>query len=146
MFKYADLYGLDRALVFAMIKTESGFDKNAVSSAGAIGLMQITPKTAEYISKVLGEQDYSLTEAHTNIRFGCYYLRYLLNKFSDLDTALVAYNAGEGNVIKWLKDNNFSTDGRALNYIPFKESREYIKKIKQNTKKYNKLYNKILDK
>ena len=64
----------------------------------------------------------------------------------DMETALVAYNAGEGNVSKWLNDKNFSDDGKRLKNIPFKESREYITKIKENAKKYNKLYKKILDK
>ena len=146
VFKYADNYGLDRALVFSVIKTESSFDKNAISSAGAIGLMQITNSTAKYIAENLGEKDFELTDPETNIKFGCYYLKYLYYRFSDMETALVAYNAGEGNVIKWLKDKNFSDDGKRLKNIPFKESREYITKIKENAKKYNKLYNKILDK
>ena len=146
VFKYADKYNLERSLVFAVIKTESNFDKNAVSSAGAVGLMQITNSTAKYIATNLGEKEYQLTNPEINIKFGCYYLKYLHLKFENMETALVAYNAGEGNVLKWLYDKNFSTDGKSLKHIPFNESREYIKKIKRNTKKYNKLYNKILDK
>ena len=146
VFKYANVYDLDRALVFAIIKNESDFDKNAVSNAGAVGLMQITNFTANYIAKQLGEQDFDLINPETNIRFGCFYMRYLLNKFEYLETALVAYNAGEGNVSKWLKDTNYSDNGKTLKTVPFKESREYIVKIKENVKKYNKLYNKILDK
>ncbi len=146
VFKYADNYGLDRALVFSVIKTESSFDEKAISSAGAVGLMQITNSTAKYIAKNLGETNFRLTDPETNIRFGCYYLKYLYYRFRDMQTALIAYNAGEGNVEKWLNDKNFSDDGKTLKNIPFKESREYIVKIKENTKKYNKLYNKILDK
>ena len=146
VFKYADNYGLDRSLVFAVIKTESAFDKNAVSKVGAVGLMQITNSTAKYIAQNLGEQEFSLTDPETNIKFGCYYIKHLYIKFRDMETALVAYNAGEGNVSKWLNDKNFSDDGKRLKNIPFKESREYITKIKENAKKYNKLYKKILDK
>lgn len=146
VFKYADYYGLDRALIFSIIKTESSFDKNAISSAGAVGLMQITESTALYIAQKLGENNYKLTEPETNIRFGCYYVKYLYQRFENLETALVAYNAGEGNVANWLKDENLTDDGITLKKIPFKESREYILKIKQNVKKYKKLYNKILDK
>ena len=146
VYKYADRYGLERALVFAVIKTESSFNQNAVSRANAIGLMQITKKTGEYIANKLGIEKYNLRSADDNINFGCYYIRYLLVKFKDIDTALIAYNAGEGNVSSWLMDKSISEDGKTLNNIPFKESREYIQKIHKNIKKYKKLYKKILDK
>ena len=146
VYKYADNYCLNRALVFAVIKQESSFNKNAISSAGAVGLMQITNSTASYIANNLGETEYNLTDPDTNIRFGCYYIKYLYWKFKNMDTALVAYNAVEGNVLKWLKNQEYSDDGVSLKNIPFKESREYIVKIKEFAKKYNKLYNKILDK
>ncbi len=146
VFKYADYYGLERALVFAVIKTESSFNKNAVSTAGAIGLMQITKTTGEYIAQKLGAKKYDLSDAKDNVNFGCYYIKYLFEKFVDIDTALIAYNAGEGNVLLWLKDKNLTEDGKRLNKIPFKESREYISKIHKNFEKYKKLYKKILDK
>ena len=146
VFEYADYYGLDRALVFAVIKTESSFNPNAVSKAGAVGLMQITEKTAQYIAKKLGVENYNLNNSDDNINFGCYYIKYLYIRFKDMDTALVAYNAGEGNVSLWLQDENISQDGKTLNSIPFKESKEYIQKIHKNFEKYKKLYKKILDK
>ncbi len=146
VFEYADYYGLERALVFAMIKTESSFDPNAVSRAGAVGLMQITNKTGKYIAQKLGVEKYDLKNDNDNINFGCYYIKYLYIRFKNMDTALVAYNAGEGNVTLWLMDNKLSKDGKTLNNIPFEESREYLNKIHKNFEKYKKLYNKILDK
>lgn len=144
--KYSKLYELDKYLVFSMIKVESGFNEKAVSSKGAIGLMQITSKTGEYIAKLSGARRYDLLDADTNIGFGCYYLSYLLNRFSDIDTVICAYNAGEGNVSEWLKNPEYSEDGIKLKSVPFNETSEYIKKIKKTFEKYKKLYGNILDK
>ncbi len=137
---------LESALVYSVIKVESGFNKRAKSSAGAVGLMQITPKTAEYIAKLTGEKEYDLFNVKTNVKFGCYYLRYLLKKFIVLDTAICAYNAGEGNVENWLKNKEYSDDGLTLKNIPFKETEEYRQKIHKTYKKYSELYENILDK
>jgi soluble lytic murein transglycosylase len=144
--EYADCYGINRALVFAMVKSESSFNKKAVSSKGAKGLMQITDKTAEYIAKKLGVEEYDLFDEKTNVNFGCYYIKYLYVRFKDIETALVAYNAGEGNVSLWLTNEEYSKDGKTLLNIPFNESREYLQKIKLNFENYKKLYGKLLDK
>ena len=144
--EYADYYGINRALVFAMVKSESSFNKKAVSSKGAKGLMQITDKTAEYIAKKLGVEEYDLFDEKTNVNFGCYYIKYLYVRFKDIETALVAYNAGEGNVSLWLTNEEYSKDGKTLLNIPFNESREYLQKIKLNFENYKKLYGKLLDK
>ena len=142
----ADLYGLDRALVFATIKVESSFDKNAQSNKGAVGLMQITLSTAEYIANRLNINEYDLQDENINVRFGCYYLRYLIDKFKNIETAICAYNAGEGNVSKWLKDSDYSEDQITLKTVPFKETEEYLKKIVKTFEKYKKLYGNLLDK
>lgn len=142
----ADVYGLEQALVFAIVNVESGFDKNAESRAGAIGLMQITPETAKYIADLQGITKYDLKNERTNVNFGCFYLKYLLQRFHNLDTSIVAYNAGEGNVRLWLNNPTYSDDKITLKFIPFSESREYIKKIKETFTKYKKLYGNILDK
>ncbi len=147
--EYADYYGLDRALVFAVIKTESSFNAKAKSKAGAMGLMQLTKNTADYIAQSLGAEkykDYDIFDVDININFGCYYLKYLYTKFKDINTALIAYNAGEGNVSIWLTDKKYSDDGKRLKTTPFQESNEYITKIHKNFEKYSKLYKKILDK
>ena len=76
--KYSKEYNLDFYLVMAIIKTESSFRASAVSEKGAKGLMQITDNTAKYIAKELKESDFEIFSPETNIKFGCYYLRYLL--------------------------------------------------------------------
>ena len=138
-------YGLESAFVFAVINVESSFDANATSSAGAKGLMQITTKTGEFIARRLN-MPCDLYDAKTNIEFGCYYFRYLFDRFSCFETAIVAYNAGEGTVGGWLKDSKLSYDGESLNEIPYPESKEYLEKIKKTFKKYKELYGKFLDK
>ena len=130
--KYASEYGLDVATVYAVIKTESDFKINAVSGARAIGLMQLMPATAKDIATRLGEtfEKENLYSVNTNIKYGCYYIRYLLDMFSgDYVLALASYNAGFSNVKSWLKDTKCSVDGKHLSYIPFSETRAYIKKI-----------------
>lgn len=84
------------ALIFAVIRTESNFRERAESGAGAKGLMQITDRTAEYIASSRGIEAYDLFCAEDNLDFGCWYLRYLFDRFPDERTALAAYNAGEG--------------------------------------------------
>ncbi len=142
----AEYYGLDGLLIFSIIKVESSFNTDAVSNAGAIGLMQITEDTGEYIAQMQGIENYDLTDAKTNISFGSYYLKYLTLKFDNLDTAICAYNAGEGNVNSWLNNEKYSSDKKTLKSIPFPETRSYLKKIKQTFSKYKKLYENILDK
>ncbi len=144
--EYADDYGLDRAFVFAVINVESRFDKNAVSSAGAVGLMQITPNTGEYVSKLLNAKEYDLLNERTNVEFGCFYYKYLFDKFEEFDTVVCAYNAGEGNVRNWLKNSEYSLNGRTLISIPFKETKDYLNKIHKSYEKYTQLYQNILDK
>ena len=143
---YSKEYDLDMTLVFSIIKEESGFDKNAVSKKGAVGLMQLRESTAQEIANEKRVATYDLKNAKTNIDFGCYYLRYLIDKFQSEDTAIVAYNAGEGNVTKWLNDYRYSADGKTLINIPFPESNAYLKRVKDTYKKYKKLYIIFLDK
>ena len=133
-------YGVDPLFIYSIIKVESGFNKDAVSSKGAVGLMQITPSTAEYIAKLKGVKTYDLFNVETNVEFGTFYLRYLIDRFEVLETAIVSYNAGETRVSSWLKDSALSTDGKRLNFVPYKESREYLEKVFKAYDKYKKLY------
>ncbi|MBO4594897.1 MAG: lytic transglycosylase domain-containing protein [Clostridia bacterium] len=143
---YADYYGFDRALIFSLVKTESGFNEKAVSGKGAKGLMQLTDSTAEYVALKKGETEYDIFRPETNLDFGCFYLRYLFLEFADIETALCAYNAGEGRVREWLNDEEYSKDGTSLDKIPFEETENYLKKIRESLFKYKKLYGKLLDK
>ncbi len=144
--KYCIEYELDFYLIVSLINTESSFRASAVSEKGAKGLMQITDSTAKYIAKNLKKKQYDIFSVNNNVEFGCYYMRYLLDRFSVEETALCAYNAGEGNVSIWLMDEKYSIDGERLREIPFAETRTYIKKIYKSYAKYEKLYGDFLDK
>lgn len=146
VFSSAEEFNLDPALVFSVIKAESNFDRQAVSKKGAIGLMQLKPSTAQSVAKQLGVTDFDLTEADINIRLGCCYLNYLINRFKNEKTALAAYNAGESRVNEWLKNTEYSDNGVTLKKIPFEETEKYIEKITESFSKYKKLYRNILDK
>lgn len=143
--KYSTMYDLDKFLVLSVIKAESNFDKNAVSHEGARGLMQITPSTGEWIAEKMNLIEFSvdkLYDPEINIFMGCWYLNNLRKEFKDnYVLVLSAYNAGRGNVNKWLKNEEYSLDGKNLDYIPFKETELYIKKIKFNYNVYKYLYN-----
>lgn len=142
--RYADEYQLDPALVCAVAYAESGFRAEAVSVDGARGVMQIMPETGEWIASKLDMDDYSaerLFEPEVNIRFGCWMLSYLFSRFDgDSQKALAAYNAGQGNVDSWLKRPDCSSDGVTLSYIPFRETRNYVKKVKAAHDIYLELY------
>ena len=145
--KYAEEYGVPVNLIYAVIKTESGFDSSAVSRKGAVGLMQIMPTTFKWLTDDIMREYLGsgmLYDPETNIKYGTYYLSRLYNKFGDWDTALAAYNGGEGNVSEWLSNKKYSDDGVKLNTdkIPdeFFETRNYVKKVNKALKKYNELY------
>lgn len=129
---YAKMYSLDVDLVYAVINTESGFNVNAKSKAGAMGLMQLLPTTAKDVAIRIG-MEYSedmLFRPNTNIHLGCYYLKYLIDMFGSVELGLASYNAGLSYVRSWLKDSRYSNNGVTLDYIPFKETREYVFKVK----------------
>ena len=144
MCECADYYSLDRSLVFAVINTESSFQKDSVSSAGAKGLMQLTDRTAKYVADMLCVEEYDIFDPYTNVWFGCFYLSYLRSKFKVVETVLCAYNAGEGNVVIWLSNSEYSKDGENLISSPYPETENYLKKVKTGQKKYINLYKKII--
>ncbi|MFR7479340.1 MAG: lytic transglycosylase domain-containing protein [Acutalibacteraceae bacterium] len=141
--EYAGEEDLDPYLVMAVIRTESSFDPQAVSSAGACGLMQMTPQTLDWVCMLEGVSGYEeedLFDPSTSIRFGCALLRYLIDKYQNVETALAAYNAGVGNVDSWLQDSTLSDGKGNLTNIPIAETREYVKKVMQNREIYQYLY------
>ena len=139
---YAKENNLSPAFIYAVIKCESDFDKDAVSYVGATGLMQIMPDTFDWINLRLGENaDYSMaSDPETSIKYGCYLYGYLLTKFGSVREALAAYHAGIGNVEKWLNDTSYSDDGKTLNSIPYPSTNKYVKKVIQTQNIYEKLY------
>lgn len=140
-------YHIDPYLVAAVIHCESSNNKDAVSPVGAMGLMQIMPDTGGWIADKLEAEGFcedQLFDPRTNIRFGCWYLAYLTDKFQgNGKSVLAAYNAGPGNVEKWLKDERYSRDGQ-LTDIPFPETERYIEKVYRAYEKYLTLYEKEL--
>lgn len=135
--------GVEPALAYAVMKAESGFDEDAESGAGALGLMQLLPATAEFVCRLyaLPFDAAKLKEGAYNARLGCLYLGYLLKRFPVAETAVAAYNAGEGTVALWLSDGEYSDDGRVLKSIPYRETAEYVKKVGKFRKKYLIFYN-----
>jgi soluble lytic murein transglycosylase len=113
--------GLDPALPAAVILAESSYQPEAVSGANAQGLMQLLPSTARYCEQLLGVEQADLRLPEHNLRLGCGYLRYLLDRFGSERYALMAYNAGEGRVREWLSSGR--TD------IPYPETERYLRKI-----------------
>jgi soluble lytic murein transglycosylase len=123
---------LDPALIAAVIYQESKF-RDQTSHAGARGLMQITPATAEFIARDSGGTRFSQEDLATpqiNIAYGSYYLRYLLRRYDgNTELALAAYNAGETNVDKWVREAGGEQDFDRVDDIPFPETREYVDNV-----------------
>lgn len=128
--------------MYALVNTESSFNRNAKSKAGAIGLTQILPSTAQYIciKNNLDFATFDLYNPSDNLYIGAMYLKYLLNKFDSRYSALAAYNAGETVVRSWLNNPNYSYDKKDLYNIPYKETNNYITKIKNSEKIYINFY------
>ena len=140
--QYSGEYGIDKNLMFALVCTESGFDKDAVSDAGAIGLTQITEETYDWIKWKLGEEGRfeDLFNPETSVRYGAYLMSFLLDDFGDYRTAAAAYHAGRAKVHSWLADGEYSSDGKTLDVIPSKDTAHYVAKITKAYEKYNTLY------
>lgn len=141
VYQEAEAQGLDPKLLFSIMRTESGFDPDASSHKHAIGLMQITSTTGAWIADQMGIDSYDLADPQTNIRFSCWYLRYLQELFHGYtQTVLAAYNAGTGNVQKWLANPAYSQDGQTLQHIPFGETKRYVKKVNRTYRIYQIIY------
>ncbi len=141
--RYAAEYELDPYAVAAIVHCESGNRADVVSSAGAIGLMQLMPDTGEWIAGKLSVADYDvdmLKQPETNIRFGCWYLHFLYERFESNDTVYAAYNAGHNRVKNWLDDNAYSADGATLSDVPYPQTKDYVEKVQRAYDTYKKLY------
>ncbi|HLY85513.1 MAG TPA: lytic transglycosylase domain-containing protein [Gaiellaceae bacterium] len=132
---HAAHYHLDPAMLAAVIETESKFDPNARSSAGAIGLMQLTPGTAKGIAQYTGGHNFrlsDLTKPEINVHYGAWYLRHLLDHYRNNERlALAAYNAGEENVDRWQSKHQG---------IQFSETRDYVAKVERLKEIYRRAY------
>jgi soluble lytic murein transglycosylase len=134
---------LDPALVAAVIYAETKFDPRT-SSAGAEGLMQLMPQTAQFLAKRSGGTTFTNADLSTpsvNIAYGSYYLRYLLNEFhGNLVAALAAYNGGDGNVQSWIAEARADGHRLRIEDIPFPETRAYVQRVLQARTEYRHRY------
>jgi soluble lytic murein transglycosylase len=140
---HAENYELDPALLAAVIYAESKFDADAVSSAGAVGLMQLLPETAQGIADRTGGGGYEasdLRDPEINVRYGAWYLDHLRDKYRDhpdpIALALAAYNAGQTNVDRWVGD---APAGEPVG-IPFPETRAYVDRVRHLQELYARGY------
>lgn len=143
--EYSKEYGLNPYLITAIIKVESNFNTKALSKKNAMGLMQIRESTGKWIAEKIGIDNFTsemLYQPETNIKMGCWYIDYLIKYYDgNVNLALTAYNGGQGNVSKWLKDKDLSDDGTSLKDIPFAETRHYVEKIEKTYVIYKNIYN-----
>ncbi len=140
---HGENYDLPPSLLAAVAYSESGFDPRAVSPAGAVGLMQLLPSTAQGIADRTGGGGFrrrDLYDPEISVRYGAWYLAHLRDKYADhpqaLDLALAAYNAGQGNVDSWV---DRTPVGEPV-AIPFPETRAYIAKVRHVQDLYRRAY------
>ena len=143
VYRYSNELEIDPMLTFAIIKTESNFREDVVSNSGAIGLMQLMDSTAEEQAKKL-KIEYTtdiLYNAEMNLKIGLNYFNALLDYYNqNYILAFTAYNAGLGNVQKWINERIIKKDGSDIENIPFKETNMYVRKVIKNYEIYKKLY------
>lgn len=144
VFEQSRSTGVSPSLLFAVIRTESDFNANAVSSIPARGLMQLTSDTFDWVAYRIGETgeyDYDdMFDAETNIRYGSELLRLHLLEFGSDKNALCAYHAGRDSLLTWLRNPEYSKDGEIFN-IPFDDTRRHVKKALETKRIYEELYN-----
>lgn len=142
--KYASENDVDKMLIYAIIRTESGFDPESESNVGARGLMQIMEDTFDWIKFRLDDAEEisfdDMYDPETNIKYGCYLVGYLMRYFYIQDVAVCAYHAGIGNVESWLSNEEYSSDGVSLDVVATSDTEHYLNKINKALEAYNKIY------
>lgn len=142
--EYSEKFNVDKMLVYAIIKTESSFNSDAVSEVGAVGLMQIMPETFDWLQTKLPPKQKlgsdALFDPETNIRYGVFFLSLLQEEFDDTELTIAAYHAGRGRVNEWLDDSSISPDGVSIGEFPSRTTAHYVDKVTKNIEKYKKIY------
>ena len=142
--KYSEINNLDKYLVYAIIKTESGFNPSATSKANARGLMQLKDETAEDAARMMKIDvniPRDLYDPDTNIKLGCYYLNWLINRYDgEIEMAIIAYNGGIGNVQNWLHSDTITSGENGIEGIPFSETQNYVKTVMSSYNAYLDIY------
>lgn len=141
--KYAKEYGIEKELIYAMIKAESNFDAGAVSNKEALGLMQMLESTAQEVAEELEIEitKEEILNPEINIALGTKYLSNLIEKYGNTKLAVAAYNAGIGNVDSWIENGKIQKNGEDIENIPFKETNNYVRKILRDYEIYKKICN-----
>ncbi|ODS51928.1 MAG: hypothetical protein ABS36_19370 [Acidobacteria bacterium SCN 69-37] len=142
--RHAESRDLDRYLVTALVAQESTFQADVVSSANAVGLMQLLPSTGRQYARKIGVAGFTpaaLVDPETNVRLGTAYLSELLGRYGqDRASALAAYNAGENRVDRWRAERPGLPRDEFIDDIPFPETQNYVKRIIGTTEDYRLLY------
>ncbi|MDX2255367.1 MAG: transglycosylase SLT domain-containing protein [Pseudanabaenaceae cyanobacterium bins.39] len=129
------------ALVLGLMRQESRFEAQILSSAGAIGLMQIMPETGSWIASKKGLSTYNLSNPSDNIKFGTWYLDYTHSRYGNNSMlAIASYNAGPGAVADWVSSRPMNDPDDFVNSIPYSETRDYVSKVLGNYWNYLRLY------
>jgi peptidoglycan lytic transglycosylase len=132
---------VDPMIVTGIMRQESAFQPDAISSAGAVGLMQVLPKTAPHLSQRLHLR-YTRTrlfDPQYNVELGTLYLSDLISQFGGPEAALAAYNAGEDRSKLWTSERNFSEPAEFVESIPFTQTRDYVQIVMRNAEIYRQL-------
>lgn len=143
---YEEKYNVEANLIFAVIKAESNFNKDAISNRNAVGLMQIMEETAKDVAQKneikvnFDNLQEELCDVYKNIEIGTCYLSTLIQKYQNKEIALAAYNAGTGTVDGWIEKGIIQKDGTDIENIPYKETNNYVRKILRDYKIYEELY------
>ena len=134
--------GIDKNMIYSVIKAESLYNPHAVSPAGAVGLMQLMPATARDIASQMKLRSYDLKDPCTSIKMGAHYLKWLKGYFkNDFEDMVAGYNAGAGNVKKWDKNRDYADDDYFIALLPFDETRGYILRTRRFYLQYQAVYN-----
>ncbi len=137
--RYSAEFDVDKAFVYAVIKVESNFDASASSDAGAIGLMQIIDDSFDWVKKKLGADDLIFEDMYTpeySIRFGCYMLDYLYEKYGSVELAAAAYHSGMTTVDEWIEQGIIDPENVDVDKIEGSKTQYYVKKILRAYEKY----------
>ncbi len=139
--EYCGKYELPEYLMYALVRSESLFDKNVTSHAGAVGLSQLMRPTAGDIARKLKINDYDLTDAHTNTEFGAFYLKELIGRLDgSIMLSLFSYNAGISKVRSWVRNDSGLPIDLFLETVPYSETRDYGRKVLAAAAYYGYLY------
>lgn len=139
--QWSNRLNLPIPLVLGLIRQESRFEPEIISSAGAIGLMQIMPETGTYIAQQKGQVSFSLRNPNQNIEFGTWYLDYTHRQYdNNTMLAVASYNAGPNRVRQWVNRFGLIDADEFVQKIPYNETRGYVKQVLGNCWNYLRLY------